>query len=113
VETIACPYCDAQLSEHVKKCKHCGEWVKKPELTPSPHDDRETCSSCGKKMVPRIITGPPLIRGQGSWTPVPKKSLCPFCGATHKKFPPSLGEKIGIIVGIAVFMLILRAVFFQ
>ena len=43
---------------------------------PRHSDDRATCSYCGKKMVPRII----VRRGE------PKKSVCPFCGRTHKKF---------------------------
>jgi cold shock CspA family protein len=71
-------------------------------------DDREVCTACGKKMVPRIITGPPLIHGQGSWTPVPKKSVCPFCGATHRTFPASFGEKLGatlFVIAILVFLL--------
>lgn len=41
-------------------------------------DDRVACSHCGKKMVPRIITD----RGSLS------KSVCPFCGGTHKNFSP-------------------------
>lgn len=56
-------------------------------------DERVTCSNCGKKIIPRIITGPPLVRGNGSWTPVPKKSVCPFCGGLHKNFPPSRERK--------------------
>jgi len=39
-------------------------------------DDRATCTHCGKKMVPRIIT----YRGE------PSKSVCPFCGGTYKDF---------------------------
>ena len=39
-------------------------------------DDRVTCSHCGKKMIPRIITA------SGSLS----KSVCPFCGGTHKDF---------------------------
>lgn len=69
-------------------------------------DERATCSSCGKKMIPRIITGPPLVHGQGSWTPVPKKSVCPFCGSIHQKFPPSMGEKIGLVIFIIIFVII-------
>lgn len=39
-------------------------------------DERVVCQSCGKKMVPRIIAN----RGSAS------HSVCPFCGATHKRF---------------------------
>lgn len=62
------------------------------------HDERAVCGNCGKRMVPRIITGPPLIHGKGSWTPVPKKSICPFCAHTHQKFPASTGEVARAIV---------------
>lgn len=41
-----------------------------------PTDDRINCPSCGKKIVPRIITY------QGS----PEKSVCPYCAATVKTF---------------------------
>lgn len=67
-------------------------------------DDRVTCVSCNKKMVPRIITGPPLVHGQGGWTPVPKKSVCPFCGNTHQTFPPSNREKFGVVIFTIVFI---------
>lgn len=67
-------------------------------------DERVSCGSCGKKMIPRIITGPPLVHGQGSWTPVPKKSVCPFCGSIYQKFPPSAGEVIGSVVFFIVFI---------
>ncbi|NLY13403.1 MAG: cold shock domain-containing protein [Gammaproteobacteria bacterium] len=69
-------------------------------------DERVSCSNCGKKMIPRIITGPPLVHGQGSWTPVPKKSICPFCGSMHQKFSASAGEKIGLVIFVIVFICI-------
>lgn len=40
------------------------------------HDDRVTCPSCLKKMVPRMIT----------YNGSPSKSVCPFCGETYKEF---------------------------
>ena len=40
------------------------------------NDDRVTCTHCGKKMIPRLVT----YRGR------PTKSLCPFCGETFKDF---------------------------
>lgn len=40
------------------------------------NDDRINCPSCGKKIVPRMIT----YRGE------PEKSVCPYCAATVKKF---------------------------
>ena len=39
-------------------------------------DQRVTCTHCGKKMVPRIIS----YRGQ------PSKSVCPYCAGTYKDF---------------------------
>lgn len=48
----------------------------------SHNDDRATCSDCGKKMIPRIILGPPLFGD----TPEPKRSVCPYCGSTYKEF---------------------------
>jgi len=98
MQTSECPFCAAEIPMHVKKCRHCGEWLKKPEQSQAPHDERETCHGCGKKIIPRIITGPPILHGQGGWTPVPKKSICPFCGTTHRKFPMTMGEKIGLAI---------------
>lgn len=95
MQTIECRFCTGEVQAHAKKCKHCGEWLNQSERPEADTDEREICTSCGKKMMPRIITGPPLVHGQGSWTPVPKKSICPFCGATHKKFPASVGQRIG------------------
>lgn len=41
-----------------------------------PGHGRVLCQSCGKAMVPRLIS----YRGE------PDKSLCPFCGATYREF---------------------------
>ncbi len=41
-----------------------------------PTGDRVVCEDCQKSMVPRMIA----YRGE------PKKSVCPFCGATYRKF---------------------------
>lgn len=38
--------------------------------------DRAVCASCGKRMVPRILTD------RGSLA----RSVCPFCGTTYKDF---------------------------
>jgi cold shock CspA family protein len=42
------------------------------------NDDRETCGSCGKRMVPRMS-----FRNSE-----PYRSFCPYCGAVHRKFTP-------------------------
>ena len=111
MNTIECPLCFGEVNVKASKCKHCGEWIKeKKEQHQSKNDDRVSCSSCEKKMIPRIITGPPVFRSQHGWTPVPKKSVCPFCGTTHQKFPMSLGEKVGLtILGIIALFVLLVA----
>ncbi len=45
---------------------------RKPERV----DDRVTCTGCGRKIVPRIITD----HGE------PSKSVCAFCGTTYQDF---------------------------
>jgi NAD-dependent SIR2 family protein deacetylase len=108
MNTIECPFCHGEINSDARKCKHCGEWVKEKSSSHNKNDERVACSSCGKKMIPRIITGPPVIRPQNGWTPVPKKSVCPFCAATYQKFPMSFGEKLGLAVFgvVALFVLI-------
>jgi hypothetical protein len=112
METIECPFCTAAIPAHARKCKHCGEWVNEPNRgAPRAEDDqRVVCRHCQKKMVPRVITGPPLVRPQHGWTPVPKKSVCPFCGGTHMTFPASLGQKIAATVLTVVVVVILGVV---
>ena len=70
------------------------------------NDHRVTCAGCHRRMIPRIITGPPLVHGRGGWTPVPKRSICPFCATTYQTFPPSRGEKIGLAIFLTVFGII-------
>jgi cold shock CspA family protein len=43
-----------------------------------PNDDREVCTACGKRMVPRMT-----FRNSE-----PYRSFCPYCGAVHRKFTP-------------------------
>jgi cold shock CspA family protein len=81
--------------------------VQKSMATKQTSNDRETCNHCGKLMVPRIILGPPLFQHSGNWTPVPKKSICPFCSLTHIEFSPSEHEKNNVVIGlifIAIFV---------
>lgn len=49
---------------------------KATQASSRPNDDRINCPSCGKKIVPRMIT----YRGE------PEKSVCPYCAATVKEF---------------------------
>lgn len=59
-------------------------------------DYRITCPSCYKKIVPRLVT----YRGQAD------KSLCPYCGATVKRFGVPTTVWIAIIVVVAIFVLL-------
>lgn len=56
----------------VAKSRDSTEFRSNPKIT----DERETCGSCGKKMVPRLITN----RGEVT------RSVCPYCANTHKEF---------------------------
>lgn len=70
-------------------------------------DDRVVCTNCQRRMVPRIITGPPLLHSRGSWTPVPKRSICPFCGHTYQDFPASGWEIVGVVIFVLVVLFVL------
>jgi len=72
-------------------------------------DSRVKCGSCEKLMVPRLILGPPLA-ASSHWTPVPKKSVCPFCGCTHQEFPPSPEERTRELWQIAFVIFVLLIV---
>ena len=78
-------------------------------------DHRVQCKSCHRMMVPRIITGPPLGADR-RWTPVPKRSVCPFCASTHEEFPPSAGEQMAELaqwIFMGVVLLIVGAMFLR
>jgi len=66
---------------------------------------RVKCAACGQEMIPRLVMGPPLAASR-TWTPVAKKSICPFCAATHKTFPPSGQERRMQVIqwGIAILV---------
>ena len=68
--------------------------------------DRVVCKKCGKKIVPRVITGPPAIIVGSSWTPVPKKSICPFCGCNYKIFSQTddIGRSVAIVIGAIILI---------
>ncbi|WP_174436269.1 cold shock domain-containing protein [Azospirillum brasilense] len=57
-------------------------------------DDRVTCPSCNRRMVPRLVT----YQGEA------QKSLCPFCGATYRRFN-TLQTAITITVAVIILML--------
>jgi len=37
IETIKCPFCSEAINAGAKKCKHCGEWLNRPALSPLPY----------------------------------------------------------------------------
>lgn len=115
-----CALCNGEIVSTAKKCMHCGEWVNqekeflqeeifKPVTNQLDGDERVQCGGCGKKMVPRIITAPSFIRGMGA--SVPKKSICPYCATTFKKFSLPSDERIKIIL-YAIFLVIFFYIFF-
>jgi cold shock CspA family protein len=56
------------------------------ETASNQRDDRIVCPHCSKRIIPRVIVGPPAIRGAYGYTPEPKKSICPFCGGQIQSF---------------------------
>lgn len=71
------------------------------------NDNQVKCSHCGKNMIPRIITGPPIVTTKGGWTPVPVKSICPFCAGTYKQFDRKMFGSGLEMVGAAVALVII------
>ena len=67
--------------------------------------DRVQCKRCKKEIVPRVITGRPLFGPRYGWTPVVKKSICPFCGSDYKVFPVS--KIIFVVFSLAVFVILM------
>lgn len=58
-------------------------------------DDRDTCRHCGKKMVPRII----VLHGRL------ERSVCPFCGETHRHFARHSWAAIVFLAVVGLFFL--------
>jgi uncharacterized Zn-finger protein len=102
MEHTECPICFGEIRKDAKKCKHCGEWLQEDFLrsdkTDRDIDDRATCLSCNKKMIPRII----LKYDR------PRKSVCPYCSTTYRTFPAGWYEKLqyAILAAIVMFYLI-------
>lgn len=55
-------------------------------------DDRVLCQSCGRRMVPRLIT----YRGDV------QRTVCPFCTGTYEDFTPEFPRVVFWILGIVV-----------
>jgi len=71
------------------------------------NDQRVSCHACGKKMVPRIVTGRKVI-GHGFEA---KHSICPFCSAQHRDFKGKDDAILITILAIAIFAFIIRVAF--
>ncbi len=50
-------------------------------MKPDNHDDRVICPTCGKRMVPRLITYQGIV----------ERTVCPFCAQTYQDFTPPEG----------------------
>jgi len=116
VSTKECQYCLSELSSEARKCKFCGEWLVQPEhqngASSTQNDERVRCSNCHKLMVPRLIMGPPSVHGgSGYWTPVPRKSICPYCAETFKVFSKSQKE-IKAVQGFKKLLVAIAAIIF-
>lgn len=69
---------------------------------------RVECQSCHKLMVPRIIVGYPAFRNH----PIPKRSVCPFCGELHKHLRTETWDNNSWIVGAWVTGVLALILFF-
>lgn len=61
---------------------------------PDRRDERETCEHCGKKMIPRLITYQSEVQ----------RSVCPFCGETHRRFV--IPRFLLVILAIALVLIV-------
>lgn len=76
-------------------------------VTVNSNGGKVKCNHCGKEMIPRIITGPPIITTKGGWTPVPVKSICPFCASDYKHFSRQwFGSPLEMVGSIIAFIII-------
>ena len=46
-----CPYCCAEIEMQALKCKHCGEWVERPQRTPPNNPDNDTPAGWAKSFM--------------------------------------------------------------
>jgi hypothetical protein len=69
-----------------------------------------SCARCGREMLPRLIVGPRIFPGR-HWTPIPLRSVCPFCAATYFRFYSPMRDLCGrLIVRLALLLLLAIAV---
>ena len=60
--TTTCPFCEAEIGEQAKKCRHCGEWVSR------------SCERCGTPI-------------RGEWA---ARGLCAMC--QKGQYVPAVAE---------------------
>jgi cold shock protein len=64
-------------------------------------DDRVQCRTCGRRMVPRLITYQGYIQ----------RTVCPFCTETYEDFTPEFPRAALWIFGIGVVLFVLCSLF--
>jgi hypothetical protein len=67
-----------------------------------------SCLRCGRDIVPRLITGPRIFPGR-NWTPIPLRSVCPFCASTYASFYSPARDLCGRLI-VLLGLLVLVAV---
>lgn len=72
--TKECMICGEDILEFAKKCKHCGEWQRKPK-------EYIDCSVCGEKVEKGLATCP-YCHEPLNGKPHIDTMICPTCGET-------------------------------
>ncbi|MDH3271075.1 MAG: NINE protein [Gemmatimonadota bacterium] len=70
-ETVACPFCEADISASAKKCRHCSEWVARScQICGTPIRGewaaRGLCAECQRNRVLPFGAPGALVRGTRS-----------------------------------------------
>lgn len=69
-----------------------------------------SCTRCGRDIMPRVLVGPRIFPGR-NWTPVPLRSICPFCAATYARFYSPVRDLFArLIVLLALLVLVASAI---
>jgi len=87
--TKACMICGEEILDIAKKCKHCGEWQRKPK-------EYIDCSICGEKVEKGLETCPYCHEPLSGEAHV-DTMICPTCGETipaDSKICPECNEPI-------------------
>ena len=87
--TKACMICGEEILDIAKKCKHCGEWQRKPK-------EYIDCSICGEKVEKGLDTCPYCHEPLSGKSHV-DTMICPTCGETipaDSKICPECNEPI-------------------